>query len=95
MARYERLSVIDRTFLDLESASYPQHIAATLVFDAGPLRTPDGGVDADRIRRYIASRLHRIPRYRQKLAWIPIEGHPVWVDDDTFNVDYHVPAGPG
>ena len=90
MARYERLSVIDRTFLDLESASYPQHIAATLVFDAGPLRTPDGGVDADRVRRYIASRLHRIPRYRQKLAWIPIEGHPVWVDDDTFNVDYHV-----
>lgn len=90
MARYERLSVIDRTFLDLESPSYPQHIAATLVFDAGPLRTPDGGIDAERIRRYIGSRLHRIPRYRQKLAWIPIEQHPVWVDDESFNVDYHV-----
>jgi WS/DGAT/MGAT family acyltransferase len=90
VARYERLSVIDRTFLDLESSSYPQHIAATLIFDAGPLATPDGGIDGDRVRQYIASRLHRIPRYRQKLAWIPVEGHPVWVDDDTFNVEYHV-----
>ncbi|MEN8182280.1 MAG: wax ester/triacylglycerol synthase family O-acyltransferase [Myxococcota bacterium] len=90
MARYERLSVIDRTFLDLESSSHPQHIAATLIFEAGPLRTREGGVDAERIRRYIASRLYRIPRYRQKLAWIPVEGHPVWVDDDTFSVHYHV-----
>jgi WS/DGAT/MGAT family acyltransferase len=90
VARYERLSVIDRTFLDLESSSYPQHIAATLIFDAAPLRRPEGGVDADRIRDYIASRLYRIPRYRQKLSWIPLEGHPVWVDDDTFNIHYHV-----
>ena len=34
--------------------------------------------------------LHRIPRYRQKLQWIPIVGHPVWVDDAEFNLDYHV-----
>ncbi len=90
MARYARLSVVDRSFLDLESSCYPQHIAATLVFESGPLRRPDGGIDADRIREYVASRLYRIPRYRQKLAWIPVEGHPVWVDDDSFNVHYHV-----
>jgi WS/DGAT/MGAT family acyltransferase len=90
VARYERLSVVDRSFLDLESSSYPQHIAATLVFEAGSLRRPGGGIDADRIRDYVAARLHRIPRYRQKLAWIPVEGHPVWVDDDGFNVHYHV-----
>ena len=81
---------MDRTFLDLESSSYPQHIAATLVFEVGPLRRPLGGIDADRIREYVASRLHRIPRYRQKLAWVPVEGHPVWVDDESFNVHYHV-----
>jgi hypothetical protein len=90
VARYERLSVVDRTFLDLESPSHPQHIAATLVFDAGPLVTAEDGVDAERIRDYVAARLHRIPRYRQRLAWIPLEGHPVWVDDSSFNVHYHV-----
>jgi WS/DGAT/MGAT family acyltransferase len=38
----------------------------------------------------VASRLHRLPRYRQRLAWIPVEGHPVWVDDPHFQIDYHV-----
>jgi WS/DGAT/MGAT family acyltransferase len=90
MPGYERLSVIDRTFLDMEGPSYHQHVAATLVFEPGPLRLPHGGIDADRIREHVGDRLHRIPRYRQRLAWIPIEGHPVWVDDDSFNLEYHV-----
>src|SRR5882724_4930534 len=38
----------------------------------------------------VSARLHLIPRYRQVLAWTPIEGHPVWVDDAHFNIDYHV-----
>ncbi len=90
MAQYERLSVLDRTFLDFEKPEYPQHVGATLLFETGPLQRPGGGLDADLIREHIAARLHRIPRYRQKLAWIPIENHPVWVDDDSFNIQYHV-----
>ena len=90
MSSYERLSVLDRTFLDLEDAEHPQHVGVVMVFEAGPLRREDGGIDADRIREYIASRLHKVPRYRQKLAWIPVESHPVWVDDPTFHIDYHV-----
>src|SRR5262245_50345235 len=65
-------------------------IGATLIFEAGPLATPEGGIDIERLRAYIASRLHQIPRYRQRLAWVPIEGHPVWVDDDHFHIAYHV-----
>ncbi len=34
--------------------------------------------------------LHQIPRYRQKLDWIPFEGSPVWIDDEHFDIDYHV-----
>ncbi|UCE85351.1 MAG: wax ester/triacylglycerol synthase family O-acyltransferase [Deltaproteobacteria bacterium] len=90
MASYERLSVLDRTFLDVETPHYPQHVGVTLLFEAAPVTLPDGGVDADRIRAYIGSRLHRMPRYRQKLSWIPIENHPVWVDDASFNLEYHV-----
>jgi WS/DGAT/MGAT family acyltransferase len=90
MPRYERLSATDRTFLDVESPAYPQHIAVSMLFDAGPLRRSGGGIDAERVRAFVASRLHRIPRYRQRLAWIPVEGAPVWIDDDRFNVHYHV-----
>jgi WS/DGAT/MGAT family acyltransferase len=87
---YDRLSSQDATFLDLEGPTAPQHVAATLVLRTGSLRTPEGGVDIERIRAYVASRLDRIPRYRQRLAWVPLENHPVWVDDAHFSIDYHV-----
>jgi WS/DGAT/MGAT family acyltransferase len=87
---YERLGAQDKTFLDLERPNEPQHIAAITVFEAGRLARPDGGVDIERVRAYVASRLHRLPRYRQRLAWIPVEQHPVWVDDPHFQIDYHV-----
>ena len=61
--RYQRLSPQDATFLDLESASQHMHIAATIVFRSGPLRSPNGGIDIERIRSYIGSRLHLLPRY--------------------------------
>ena len=87
---YERLGAQDKTFLDLERPNEPQHIAAITVFEAGRLARPDGGVDIERVRAYVASRLHRLPRYRQRLAWIPVENHPVWVDDPHFQIEFHV-----
>ncbi len=87
---YDRLSAMDTSFLIFENQATHMHVAATVVFEKGPLATPNGGVDIERIRTYIESRLFRIPRYRQRLAWIPLENYPVWVDDDHFNIDYHV-----
>jgi len=90
MAHYERLSALDASFLEIEDVASHMHVAATLIFDAAPLRAAHGGVDMERIRAYIASRLHLIPRYRQRIAYVPFERHPVWIDDDTFNLYYHV-----
>ncbi|HEY9158270.1 wax ester/triacylglycerol synthase family O-acyltransferase [Candidatus Binatus sp.] len=90
MAKHERLSALDRTFLDLEYPETHMHVAGVMVFDAGPLRTAGGGIDIEKIRKYVASRLHLIPRYRQRIARIPLDNHPVWVDDDRFNLEYHV-----
>jgi diacylglycerol O-acyltransferase / wax synthase len=87
---YDRLSFLDNSFLIMETPTSPMHVAGTATFEAGPLRTADGGIDIDKIRDYVASRLHLIPRYRQRLAHVPIENHPVWVDDEHFNIDYHV-----
>jgi len=85
---YERLTALDASFLAIEDVN--THMAATLIFDSAPLRTADGGLDMERIRSYIGSRLHLIPRYRQRLVYTPLERHPVWVDDDRFNLFYHV-----
>ena len=90
MAIYDRLTAQDRSFLDLEGPSIHMHVAGAFLFERGSLATPQGGVDIDAIRDYVESRLHRIPRYRQRLAWIPVEDHPVWVDDERFNIHYHV-----
>lgn len=87
---YERLSAQDSTFLPYETPNTHMHIGWTWVFEAGPLCTPDGGIDIDRIRAYIESRLYWIPRYRQRLAFAPITNQPVWVDDDRFTLNYHV-----
>lgn len=87
---YDRLTALDSSFLLLEKPGAPLHVASTLVFEAGPLRRPDGGIDADALRNHVAAQLHRIPRYRQKIAWIPFTQRPVWVDDDRFSIEYHV-----
>jgi diacylglycerol O-acyltransferase len=86
---YERLSAMDSSFLVFEGPNTHMHIGGTAIFEAGAFN-PQAGIDIERIRRYIASRLHLVPRYRQRLALVPVESRPVWVDDDHFNLDYHV-----
>jgi WS/DGAT/MGAT family acyltransferase len=61
-----------------------------MVFDAGPLRTEDGGLDFDKILDNYEWCFDRVPRYRQRLVKIPVFDHPIWVDDESFNVRYHV-----
>ena len=87
---YERLTALDHSFLFLERANAPMHVGSIAIHEMGALRGREGGVDIELLRRGIAGVLHRIPRYRQRLAWVPLEGTPVWVDDDGFNLDYHV-----
>src|SRR3954452_11871397 len=60
------------------------HVAAVMTFD-GPAPAYDELVEA------IESRLHLVPRYRQRLAFVPLgQGRPRWVDDPHFNARYHI-----
>ena len=85
---YERLSALDAAFLEIEDETCPMHVGAVAIFDAAPLSRPEGGIDIDRIRALIESVL--VPRYRQRIARIPVSNHPVWVDDARFNLHYHL-----
>ncbi len=87
---YERLSNQSASFLARETPRIHGHTTSVLVFEPGPLAHPAGGVDYVAIRSAIEARLHQAPRFRQKLAWIPIENHPVWVDDRDFRLNYHL-----
>jgi len=90
MGHYERLSTQDSSFVLWERRETPMHVGAVAILEAAPLTSADGGIDAARITRHVESRLHLLPRYRQRLVFTPIEGHPVWVDDAHFDLGYHV-----
>jgi WS/DGAT/MGAT family acyltransferase len=86
----ERLSSLDASFLRLEDPDARMHEGCVMVFDPGPLRGEDGGVDVAAISRAYEANLSKIERYRQRLAEIPFFGQPVWVDDPKFNIRYHI-----
>jgi diacylglycerol O-acyltransferase len=87
---YERLPALDASMVFMETSHTHMHIGEVGILEAGPLLTASGALDMERIRAHIASGLDLVPRHRQRLAFIPIENHPVWVDDERFNLDYHV-----
>ena len=83
----ERLSSLDASFWYLEQPSMHMHFAATSVLDPradGPLKFED-------VHRVVQSRIHQAPRLRQRV--VPVPGNisrPVWVDDDGFDLDFHL-----
>lgn len=87
---FERLSALDATFLDVENPTAPMHVGAALLFDAKPLTLSHGGLDIARLTRYTKSAVDSIPRYRQRIEWVPGFSHPVWIDDDRFNMNFHL-----
>jgi WS/DGAT/MGAT family acyltransferase len=84
VAHGDRLSGLDTSFLNLETGPVHMHVASTTIFE-GPVPA------YDELRNHIESRLHLVPRFRQKLRFVPFgQGRPVWIDDPQFNLDYHL-----
>jgi len=78
------MSTLDASFLYVENEFNHMHIASVAIFEGPP---PHG----EEIEEMIASKLHRVPRYRQKVRFVPFAlGRPVWSDDHHFNLRYHV-----
>jgi WS/DGAT/MGAT family acyltransferase len=80
----ERLSALDTEFLHLEDGISHMHIAGMSVFEGDP-------PTEEELCDLLESKLHLIPRYRQRVRSVPFElGRPVWVDDPHFNLAFHV-----
>ena len=77
------LSGLDSSFLYLEDAHQPMHVGSVLVYE--------GSMNYESFRETMASRVHLVPRLRQRLAMVPFGiGKPYWVEDPAFNLDMHL-----
>lgn len=84
----QRLSGLDASFLYLETSSQPMHVCSIVELDTS---TVPGGYAFDRLRDALGLRIKAIPTFREKLANSPLNlDHPVWVDDEEFNIDRHL-----
>ncbi len=80
-----RLSALDASFLYLEQPTTPMHVGGVAVF-----QRPAAGFDYDRLVALIEQRIALVPRYRQKVRYVPVNlARPVWIDDPEFDVAYH------
>jgi diacylglycerol O-acyltransferase / wax synthase len=80
----DRLTGLDSSFLHLERDGTQMHVASTTLFE-GP------APPYVEFRDHLESRLHLVPRFRQKIRFVPFgQGRPVWVDDPHLNLAYHV-----
>lgn len=86
---FEELTAMDAFFLYAERDEAPLHIGAVYLFEDHP--RVSGGRGAQGIVETLQERLHLVPRYRQRVRFRPLNlGHPVWVDDPDFDLNYHV-----
>jgi diacylglycerol O-acyltransferase len=82
----ERLRASDLAMLAEDTAQTPLHNATLEIFDPGT-----SGFDHDALLAHIDDRIAFVPRYRQRVRRVPGRlANPVWVDDENFDLGYHV-----
>jgi diacylglycerol O-acyltransferase / wax synthase len=80
----DRLTPLDASFLHLEDQNQPMHVGCVMIFEGDPPAYRD-------FADHVSARLPLVPRYRQRLANVPLgQGRPRWVDDEGFDIAFHV-----
>src|SRR5688572_7509720 len=83
---HDRLTGLDASFLHLENAASHMHVASVTIFEGPP-------PEYEELLDHVEARLALVPRFRQKLRFVPLnQGRPIWVDDPHFNLRYHIRA---
>jgi diacylglycerol O-acyltransferase / wax synthase len=83
----KQLTGLDATFLYLETGSQFGHVSGLSILDP-----PDDDYDPFTAwRTQVAERMHLLEPLRRKVVDVPFRiDHPFWVDDDAFDLDFHV-----
>ncbi|MEA2125891.1 MAG: diacylglycerol O-acyltransferase / wax synthase, partial [Solirubrobacteraceae bacterium] len=80
----EPMSSMDASFLHMEDRVRHMHIGGVSIFE-GP------APPFAKLEEMVAGKLGLVPRYRQKVRFVPLGlGNPVWVDDPHFRLGYHL-----
>ena len=80
----QTMSGLDSLFLHFENDVSHMHLGAVALFE-GP--APAAGEFAE----VLAGKLALLPRYRQRVRWVPWGlGRPMWVEDPQFELGYHL-----
>lgn len=88
MIKLNRLNGVDAAFLYMETPTMHMHIVGAIVLD--PSTMPDG-YSYERLKKLLASKIHRIPPFYQKLQRVPLDlEHPYWIPDPDFDINRHV-----
>ena len=78
----DRLSVLDASMLQLETPATPLQTGGIGIFEPG--------LEFGAVQSVLAARLTSLPRARQRVQAAPFGGSPVWVDDEQFDLTYHL-----
>ncbi|MFN4147867.1 MAG: wax ester/triacylglycerol synthase family O-acyltransferase [Runella sp.] len=82
-SKLQSISGMDATFLYAETPTSPMHVGSVAVIE--------GSLKYETFKAIIESRLHQIPKLRQRLMYVPFSiDYPYWVDDPHFDLDLHI-----
>ncbi|MGL4564318.1 MAG: wax ester/triacylglycerol synthase domain-containing protein, partial [Halioglobus sp.] len=85
----QKLSEMDSSFLQQETARTPMHISPVLIYDQSARR--DHPVRFDEILTTFERNLHKSAIFRRKLAGGAFGlDTPYWVEDPDFDLEFHV-----
>jgi len=84
----KQLSGLDASFLYMETASQFGHVSSLSIYE----RPDDPDYEPlSSWRHQIERRLHLLEPLRRRLRDVPFNlDHPYWVDDPSFDIDFHV-----
>ena len=85
----ERVGANQAAALVLEELGIGMHrgVLALYGYPPGDEESP---LDLERLQDVIERALPGVPRVRQRVRRIPLEGRWVWTDDERFNLHYHI-----
>ncbi len=80
---------VDAQFVAAEDGCVHGHVTGVAIYD--PSSAPTGGLTTADVRNAVATRIHLVPPFRQRMVPVPFGlDLPYWVDDPDFDIDLHI-----